>query len=215
MKQSTRSGFSLLELIIATTIMMLVSAMTMMVVMSSAEQNQLGEAKGQVISDLRNTMHEVTSDVRQAYTDRTVDADPPLAPEDAFSVVVLDGGTRISYCIPEPSDDSPIPVPSAPITIRWENEDANANGELDPGEDSNGDGVLTRRLVRDRNGVTEILGSANNISNVAFTLEESPADNDDTENVLVIQLAASRPFGVGEERPQANAALQSRIQLEN
>lgn len=209
------SGYSLLELLIATSILLVVSSLSMIVIQSSTESNVMGAAKEQVNADLRGTMLAVTSEVRQAYTDRTVDSDPPMAPEDAFAVSVQDGGRELRFSVPRASTTSAVPEPSPPVTIRFENEDSNGNGLLDAGEDSNGDGVLTRRLVRIEGADTRVIGAANNIADVRFTLEASLAESVDTQNVLLVELVGERTYGPGEEKKEVHAELVSRIHLEN
>ncbi|MCX5757946.1 MAG: hypothetical protein NTU83_05475 [Candidatus Hydrogenedentes bacterium] len=49
-------------------------------------------------------------------------------------------------------------------------EDANNNGLLDAGEDANGDRSLTRCVRRTQAGVTQILGTANDLRSVVFSL---------------------------------------------
>jgi len=215
MKQNTQSGFSLLELLVATSILLVVSALSFVVLQSSTENNVMSAAKAEVNNDLRNVIAAITSEVRMAYTERTTDSDPPLAHEDARAIEVWDGGREIEFMIPEPSPASAIPLPSSRIVIRWENEDANENGQLDPGEDENGDGVLNRRVVRDQDGDTTVLGSANNISGLFFSLEESIADDSDIPNNLVVWLAGKKTYGPGEDRAYTQAQVETRIKLEN
>lgn len=216
MKQSTNRGYSLLELLVATSILLVVSALSFIVLQSSNESNLLSAAKEEVSGDLRNTLLAVTSEVRSAYTERTVESDPPLAPEEAFSIEVREQGKELRFTVPEPRQDSALPLPSSPIVIRFENEDAEpANGMLDSGEDTNGDGSLTRRLVRVQDDQTTVIGAANNISDVTFELEPNPAEEDDTRNVLIVRLAGSKVYGPGEDKKHVQAAVESRIRLEN
>jgi len=209
------AGYSLLELLIATSILLVISSLSMVVIQSSTESNVMGAAKEQVNADLRGTMLAVTSEVRQAYSQRTVESEPPMAPEDAFSVSVLSSGSELRFNVPRPSTTSAVPEPSPPITIRFENEDTNGNGLLDSGEDGNGDGVLTRRLIRIEGAETRVLGAANNISDVLFALEASPATSVDTMNVLSVQLVGERAYGPGEEKKAVHSELVSKIHLEN
>ena len=215
MKQHTQSGFSLLELLVATSILLVVSALSFVVLQSSTENNVMSGAKAEVNGGLRDVLGAITSEVRTAYTQRTTDSDPPLAHEDAIAVQVWDGGSELEFMVPEPSTASAVPTPSSRIIIRWENEDTNGNGELDPGEDANADGVLTRRVVREQDGETLVLGSANNISGCFFSLEESIADDSEVANNLVVWLAGTKKYGPGEERAYVQAQLETRIKLEN
>ncbi|MBI1318402.1 MAG: prepilin-type N-terminal cleavage/methylation domain-containing protein [Candidatus Hydrogenedens sp.] len=212
---SSQAGYSLIELMIATAILMVVSSLSIIVIRSSAESNVMSSAKERVDSDLRSTMLALTTEVRQAYSERTVDSEPPMAPEEAFGVQVTNGGKQLRFTVPRRSETSPVPMASSPIVIQFQNEDTNANNVLDSGEDQNGDGVLTRRLVRVENGNTEVLGSANTISDVRFTLEKGPAANVDTKNVLVVELDGSAAYGAGDTRKHVAATLESRIHLEN
>ena len=80
-----------------------------------------------------------------------------------------------------------------PISYFFVNEDADGDARLDPGEDADGDGVLSRRMMRqqdingdgDTNDPSEVrqVASANDISNVAFAFDGA---------ILTITLTSSK-----------------------
>jgi len=207
-----KSGYTLLEVSIATAILTIVSLLGFIVLRSSTDSANLSRAQGGVQQNLRSVMTSVATEVRSAYTERTVDS--LVAPEDAEAITVSDEGRSITFMVPEPDGTHPIPQPSAPITIRYENEDANQNGVLDAGEDADGDGALTRRLVRVQGPDTRTIGASNDISNVQFALLPNREEGDDRLTTLQITLESNRRFGPGNERT-VRAELESSIHLEN
>ncbi len=211
------AGFTLLEMTISVAILTIVSLLTFVTLRASTESSANNAVKEEIGANLRNTAVALTADVRQAYSERTVDADPPHAPEEAFSLTVINSGKGIRYCLPEPVAGSVRPGASQPITIEFQNEDTvgGPNGLLDPSEDANGDGVLTRRLVRKVGTNVEVIGAANNISNVTFTLQENVSDVSKTKNVLRIQLSGSKKVQSGGQYFQVTDQIESTIALEN
>lgn len=211
------SGYTLIEMTMSVALMSIVSLLTFVALQSTTQSSNLNGAKEQIAADLRQTMLAVTGEVRQAYTARTVDADPPIAPAEAFAVTIINGGKGIRFCVPEPVDGSVHPAPSDSITIEFQNEDVQggANALLDGSEDTNGDGVLTRRLVRRVGASVEVLGASNNISDVTFSLEANSSEANDILNTLVVQLQGSKKQGVGDDQFLVSSAMESRIALEN
>ncbi len=211
------SGYTLIEMTMSVALMGIVSLLTFVALQSTTQSSNLNGAKEQVAADLRQTMLAVTGEVRQAYTARTVEADPPIAPAEAFAVTIINNGKGIRFCVPEPVDGAVHPVPSDPITIEFQNEDVQggANALLDGTEDTNSDGVLTRRLVRRVGDTVEVLGASNNISNVVFALEANSSDANNILNTLVVQLQGSKKQGTGTQQFLVSSAMESRIALEN
>lgn len=213
-----QAGFTLLEMLVSVSILTVVSLLTFVALQSSTQSNIVSAAKEEVGANLRDALLALNAEVRQAYTARTVDADPPIAPEDAFAITVINNGRGLRYCVPEPSPTSPIPGASAPIEIIFENEDIAGgapNGLLEDGEDLNGDGALTRRLVRRENGVDRYLGSANNISDVLFSLEENSAAASTTLNTLTVTLSGSKAVTSGGNTSLVQSEISSRLHMEN
>jgi len=140
-------------------------------------------------------------------------------PEGTESIQIADGATGITFQVPEPTFGPDMAAPSAPITIAYENEDIGegslgGNGLLDPGEDVNEDGALSRRLVRSQGGVTTVLGGANNISAVAFQLVPNQSATDNNLTSLVIRLEATKRYGPG-WRYVVHEILESTVDLKN
>lgn len=213
------TGFTLLEVSISMAILSIVSLLGFVVLKSSTESAGLAQAKAEVQANLRDVMAEITSEVRQAYTQRMVDVVPPILPEGTESIRIAPGNASITFQVPQPTSGPDIVAPSIPITIAHENEDVgggslSGNSLLDPGEDVNEDGVLSRRVLRSQGGVTTVLGGANNISSVLFQLvpNQSAADNNLTS--LVIRLAATKRYGPG-FRYEVREILESTVDLKN
>ena len=132
----------------------------------------------------------------------TCAAPAPGCPVELVFQVPLDG-TRLLW--------------SSPIRFRYINEDTNGNAALDPGEDVDGDGALTRRIVRmqdingdgdeDDPGEQRPLAAANDLSDVQFALD---ADH----SLLTIRLEASARTS-GRRMERVTAAVTSRVYVCN
>lgn len=211
MKQ--KHGYTLIEISIASAILTIVSLLSFIVIRSSAEASQVTSAKDDVQSNLRNVMGTLTAEIRQAYTTRILDGSPPPG---VVPIAVSNGGRQLTFMVPVPSDSSPLPNASAPITIRHENEDTGdpPNGLLDGGEDTNGDGALTRRVVRIQNGQTAVLGASNDISDITFQLRQNPSDNIAALTELRIWIESTKRYGPGGGK-RVRGELESIIPLQN
>ena len=214
-----KAGFTLLEVSMALTILSVVSLLSFIVLRSSTESASLSQAKADVQASLRDVMTVLSDEVRSAYTDRTVASQPPIAPEDTQSIFIDEDGTQLTCQVPIPTGTATMVTASSPIVFRWENEDLASttglpNARLDPGEDTNGDGALTRRVVREQSGVTTVVGAANNISNLQFQLLSNAATEETALTKLRIHLEATKRYGEGEGK-WVRAQLETTIDLAN
>jgi hypothetical protein len=136
------------------------------------------------------------------------------APEGLFPVAIGDEGRSITFQVPEPVSGEALFAYSTPITFSLENEDANENGRLDPDEDTNGDGALTRRIVRSQNGETVPVAGASTIEFVNFSLLDNQAADVDDRTTVQIILRGSKRYGAGEGKPLLSETT-SNIRLVN
>jgi hypothetical protein len=162
---------------------------------------------------LRDAMTAVGSEVRQAYTDRTVACVPPTAPAAAKSISVNAAGDTITFYVPVKTTDANFVASSTAITMGFINEDANANGKLDSGEDKNNNKVLDRRLMRTQNGQSVAVGSANCLSGVLFQMRKNQSANNNTLTSLYIRLQGSISYGA--KGILVREQLESIIDLQN
>lgn len=189
------SGYTMLETMVATSILTIVSLLGFIVLKSSNDAAQLTTAKVDVQNHLRDTMSALTRELREGVTVTTTNLTG--APEGLAPVAVEAEGTEIVFQVPDPQPAETQITYSSPIRFLLEHEDENGNGRLDEGEDTNEDGVLTRRVVRVQDGVEVALASASTIDTVEFTLvENQDATNDDLTTVS-IRLTGSKRHGAG------------------
>ncbi|MBI2423136.1 MAG: prepilin-type N-terminal cleavage/methylation domain-containing protein [Candidatus Hydrogenedentes bacterium] len=210
-------GFSLLEVSMATAILSVVSLLSFIVVRTTTETADLSRAKTQIQADLRDTMTIITNRVQEAVTQRLTEVTG--APEDLAPIAVDEAGLTVSFQVPEAAEGGELYAFSTPIAISFENEDLDtgegANGKLDEGEDTNADGVLTRRVVLTQDGVVTALASANNISGLQFELLGSQDTTNAFFTTLRIWLQASAIHGYGADSHLIRAELESRVYLRN
>jgi prepilin-type N-terminal cleavage/methylation domain-containing protein len=208
------AGFTLLEMTIAVALLSVVSLLSYLAIQSGAETSVVAAAKEEVAAGLRDTLIEVTKEARQAYTARTTESAPKHAPEEAQSIKLISSGKGISFYIPLKTNH-PKPDALGPIIIEFENEDANGNGKLDSGEDKNGDGVLTRRLVRRLGNDVRPLGAFNSLRDVTFTLSKNAANGSNINNRLTVRLQGERIILRGGKEYKVRSNVESQISLEN
>jgi hypothetical protein len=107
-----------------------------------------------------------------------------------------------------------------PLTFALVSEDTpidelGGNGKLDAGEDVDGDGALTRRMVRTQPGQPlQALASANHISGVEFQLLQNANPTDTRFTSLRIRLDASMAYGPNSSKLVRNS-LEARIHFQN
>lgn len=211
-------GFTLLELMMSVGVLAIVSMMGLVAVMASASSAELSSVKDQVQASLRDTMMELSSEVREAYTQRTVSVVPPISPTGAAAISVNSSANSITFYVPVPTNDGNIVQASAPITIAFQNEDGTSGGATDAVlqsvEDANKDGLLTRRLVRTQGGATRVLGGANDLSSVVFTLVKNQNTKSTYMTSLQVTLVATKAYGPKLKRI-CREQLQSVIDLQN
>lgn len=205
-------GYSLLEVTVSTAILTVVSLLGLLVLQSSTESAQLANAKVDVQNNLRDTMVALTSELREGVTATTTEATG--APENLEPVAVSEDGREIVFQAPEPAEGEEMFAYSTPVTFWLQNEDANGNGRLDGGEDTNEDGALTRRIVRSQDGEDRAVASARTIDDVQFELVAHQAANNDTLTTVRIFLVGSKRYGPGEGQ-LVRAEMVSNIRLVN
>lgn len=190
-------GFTLLELSVSMALLSVVSLLAFYALANSTESAVMAQAKGELQGNLRDTMDALTDDLSVAFSDRIWKGEPQMLPVGLTGpLTVSEDGTSVTFQRPVPRSLG-IPDASTPIVIRFENEDLGgtaANGALDSGEDVNGDGSLTRRLVRVQNAQLQPLGASNNISRVKFELLENQSATNTQLTSLRIELEATKVF---------------------
>lgn len=206
------AGHTMIEVMLSTAILSIVSLLGFIVIQSSTTSAQLANAKVDVQNNLRDTMAVLATQLREGVTLSTTEATG--APEDLDPVAVSEDARQITFQVPISVPGEAMFEYSTPITFALENEDANANGRLDEGEDTNGDGVLTRRLTRTQDGVTTAVAGAQNIDQVTFTLLANQAVGNDELSTVRITLTGSKRYGSGEGK-LVNAEMSSNIRLVN
>lgn len=221
-----KQGFTLAETLISMSILTIVSLLAFIVLSSSTEAARLTEAQAQLQTNLRDVMQAISSEVRAAYSEKSIDPqngepskignDPGDLPAGTMSILIAPGGRSIQFQRPQPSNTAPVPQPSPVITIGLQSEDAGyatGNGKLDSGEDVNTDGILNRSVFQTVGTVTESIASVNDVADLQFSLLNNADAGDLNRSTLLVRITASRL--VGAKQQPIRADLESRIHLEN
>ena len=193
-------GFTLLELTIASSITVVVSLLSFVAVKTSLDSANQASVQETVQRNVHDALRAMSQEIQMA-------ASTDSAP--MYSAIKLGGTTDL----PEVTFQTPLDMTgttwSTPITYRFVNEDTNCNGVRDASEaDTDGDGVLTRRIVRVQDGVAQPIAAANEISAAAFTLSTD-------KKTLTITLTASKSYVSGKAVRQAMADASERAYLLN
>jgi len=208
----SNNGHTMVEVMLAMSILTIVSLLGFLVIQASASSAQLANAKVDVQNNLRDSMAVLATELREGVTAPTTEATG--APPDLFPVAVSNEGKQITFQVPESTTGEELYAYSTPITFWLQNEDANGNGRLDEGEDTNEDGVLTRRIVRTQDGEDTAVAGAQNIDQATFTLLEHQAGGNDELTTVRITLSGSKRYGAGEGK-LVSAEMTSNIRLVN
>ena len=171
-----RAGFTLVELMIATSVFSLLSVAIYASISATVEATGTATAESEVQQSLRDVMREMMSEIQLAAA-----ANDPTLVDPLFGLQVNDvGGVPSSITFQTPVDNSGTNW-TQPITYIFFNEDTDGDARLDAGEDTDGDGALSRRIMRqqDINGDGDTtdpsefrqMASANDISGVQFAFD--------------------------------------------
>ena len=190
MNTYSKNGYSLLELTVAMAVLSAVGLLAMEGVRTSTAALSTTEAMSQAQSCVRDTMRVMCNELQLAAKRSNAALSPPLQPPQITANPVAGSPIDIAFQIPL---DLTATRWSSVIRYRFMYEDTNNNGRLDPGEDTDGNGVLTRCILRiqDRNGDGDTtdpgestpIGGSNDFRDVTF------ARNGD---VITITLTANR-----------------------
>jgi len=170
------AGFTLVELMIASAIFTLLSVAIYSAVGSTVEATGTATAESEMQQSLRDAMRDMSNELQLAAAEN----DPTLIdPLFGLQVNEVDGVTS-SVTFQTPTDSTGVNW-TEPITYFIVNEDADGDARLGPDEDTNDDGVLTRRIMRqqdingdgDRTDPSEMrpIAAANNISGLQFAFD--------------------------------------------
>ncbi len=197
-----KEGFSLLELTISIAILSIVGALAFVAIATSASSVALARAKADVVDDARGVLQEMTRELQLAAKQPNVALVPPLNALQITENPVA--ASPIEIVFQTPLDGSRRNW-STPITYRYINEDLNNNFRLDAGEDTDGDGALSRRVVRIQDGQARSVAAANHLSDVRFARNG---------NVILITVSAADRPGNARQAPVL-ATVQKRVYLLN
>lgn len=186
-----KTGFTLVEVMIGLLLVVFLSSLGFVAVQTTTRSVNVSRAQSELQSEARNIILALSREVESAV--QPIMAGEPPLPPGVQGLQVLDAGRTLRFQVPL---NETFTAFSAPVTIRYENEDlpteqeeaALGNAILDAGEDTNEDGALTRRLVREQGGPPQILGGANHLADMRFELQENG-------DVLRVFLLLTRPMG--------------------
>ena len=205
-------GFTLVELIISMAILTIISVLGVMALQTSTLSMATAKSKADAQGNVRDALAAMTKEMQMASRRADDSLSPRLDPITVNPNPAADSPVEIVFQVPA---DGTGRNWSRPIRYRYINEDDNVNGRLDAGEDTDGDGVLSRRIVRmqDRNGDGDAddpderaaVGGANDLSNVQFTR---------TGDVITITLTADK-FLSGRRTDPVRVTVSSDVYVQN
>jgi len=195
----TKLGFTLLELMIVMALLSVFGILAFVAVSGATEATVLADAKTRTQSDLRQVVLLMSSELQLASKTPNNALTPPLQ-----AVRVnrdINANSPVEIVFQRPLDGSGTNW-SRPVRFRFFTEDLNNNAILDAGEDVDGDGVLSRRILRledlngdgtfDGPGETVQVGTANDLAEVDFQIDG---------DLITITATATRLVGNRREAP--------------
>jgi type II secretory pathway pseudopilin PulG len=190
------AGFTVLELSISVALLVIVSLLGFIASSGSLKSADLTGRMTTLEGELRATMQTLSTQVQPAVKKARSGF---VLPTGAVALTVVNP-TTITYVVPTGMAGKTF---SGLYTIQFISEDkpdatieggTYGNGELDAGEDTDGDGMLDRNLVLTRpDGTKQMLGGANHLANVTFALS---ADG----SMLEVTMVASMRLEAGKTR---------------
>lgn len=191
MNAQRNKGFTLLETMIATGVLSVLSLLMFTAVQASITSSRVANAETRVQSNIRETLPVMIREIELAARATTAAGIGGVTGITVFrDGVAMDWGISGDLVVFQIPLDNAGAAWSQPIQYRFINEDVNENGFLDAGEDvidaedpaadGNGDGILTRCIVREQDidnngdfdgeGERRIIGAANELDDVVFTM---------------------------------------------
>ncbi|NUM54386.1 MAG: prepilin-type N-terminal cleavage/methylation domain-containing protein [Candidatus Hydrogenedentes bacterium] len=207
-----RHGFTLMELMMVVAILAVISVLGIAALQTSGTALATASTKSLVQDNLRDVVASMKRELQLASKTPDDSLLPPLQAVAVNANPAPNCATEIVF--QTPTDNTALRW-TDPIRFRYYNEDANGNGILDAGEDSDGDGTLSRRILRledlDGDGDTNdpgeqtVVAGANNISDVQFVLNN---------NIVTITVTSQKLQGFDTSHP-ITATVTSDIYLQN
>jgi prepilin-type N-terminal cleavage/methylation domain-containing protein len=209
---NNEKGFTLLELMVTTGIIVIIGGLALTAMVSSNESVQAATTASLVQSNVRETLLLMNEELQLASKVTDDSLNPPLNAVTINQNPAPNSPVEIVFQVPRTGSGRNW---SRPIRYRYINEDANDNNLLDDGEDTNGDGALTRRIFRlqdlngdgdfDDPGESRPLGTSNDLSDVQFVRNG---------DVITVTLTARKIMG-GRRTSPVTATATGRIYLLN
>lgn len=184
-------GFTLVEMMVASATLSILALAMFGAIQVMTQSTRLAQAKTRVQSTVRDSIPVITREIEVAARAATAAGIPGVTGVQVFDDGDLVGpdelGDMVVFQVPL---DNTGQNWSTPIQFRFVNEDQNGNGYLDDGEDTvdaqdptqdgNGDGVLTRWIVREQDtdgdgnfdgpGERRVVGGVNEFQSVQYSL---------------------------------------------
>ena len=200
-RSSHDAGYTLLEVSIALALLAIVSLLGFIASSGSLKSVDLTQRMTTLQEELRSTMRALSAELQRAVKKARDGFElPPGAQE--LKILNTANPKAISFVVPTDMTGTHF---SGVMTIQHESEDLTAaglengiygNAVLDPGEDTNGDGTLNRRLVLIRpDGTRKVLGGGNHLARVTFYLS---ADG----SMLGVIMCATTQIETGKSQPR-------------
>lgn len=210
-----QAGFTLVELTMSAALLIIVSLLGYIASLGALKSVDLSQRMTTLQEELRSTMRALSDQIQPAVK-RAREGDQLPAGAQELKIVNTANPTAITFVVPT---DMTFTNFSGVTTIQFETEDLPAtgivngqygNGVLDAGEDTNGDGILNRRLVLvQSNGTRQVLGGSNHLASVTFNLSSDGS-------MLEVTLVATMRFQSDRSSPRMLLnSLTSNIYLMN
>ncbi|HRI87865.1 MAG TPA: prepilin-type N-terminal cleavage/methylation domain-containing protein [Candidatus Hydrogenedentes bacterium] len=205
-------GFTLVELMMVVAILSIVSVLAILALQSSSSAMATAASASEVQGNVREALTAMKRELQLASKTPDDSLIPPLSAVRIVENPAVQSPVEIIFQVPR--DGTGLRW-SNDIRFRYVNEDVNNDGVLDSGEDVNGDGTLTRRIMRledvngdgDTNdaGESRPLAGVNNLIDVDFAMNG---------NVITVTLQSGKHLA-GRTDQEIMSTVSTDIYLQN
>ena len=212
----TNQGFTLLELTISTSVLVVVGLISFAVIQATSSASAVASAKDDVQRGLRAVLDQMAHEVATASKKTNIALTPQLAPltvndgtEIVFQVPLDSGGTQYSNPIIYRHESGDVAkYLSKPGTDQGKQKDK-GNHYGQNGKTANGDPLIVHRIMRVEDDQASVLGATDDIKSVTFALN---APQNDT---LTITVTAARTVQIGTRTDEVSATDSTSVYLAN
>ena len=212
----TNQGFTLLELTISTSVLVVIGLISFSVIQATSTASAVASAKDDVQRGLRGVLDQMAREVATASKKTNIALTPQLerltvnnGTEIVFQVPIDSGGTQYSNPIIYRFESGDVAqYLSKPGTDQGKQKDV-GNHYGQGGKTASGDPLIVHRIMRVEDEQASVLGATDDIKAVTFAL------NNPQNDTLTITVTAAKTVQIGARTDEVSATGSTSVYLAN